>query len=351
MKVVPIPKAKALAVLHFRDLIESMEATVLALELGPASVELVDDMIIRQARENLEYSRMADFIDGDPKAILLVEFAGDTAAELEARLDGLDERMRRSGLSYSNRRFVDPADQARVWAVRKAGLGLMMNVRGPAKPLPFVEDTAVPPEALPEYVRRFDEIVREHGTSAGYYGHASVGCLHIRPLIDLTAAEDVERMVSISAHVSDLVLEYGGAMSGEHGDGLARSVWNEKMFGSRIYGAFPGGQAGVRPRGGHEPRQDSRRAVDSGEPEGHAVDAAAANRDRAGLRRGGRPRRGRADVQRSGRLPQALRNDVPVLHGHARRGTLDPRPRQRPASRHDRRPACGQPDRRAASTA
>ena len=236
--VVPIPKAKVLAVLHFRDLIESMEATVLALELGPASVELVDDMIIRQARENLEYSRMADFIDGDPKAILIVEFAGDSAAELEARLDGLEERMRRSGLSYSNRRFVDAADQARVWAVRKAGLGLMMNVPGPAKPLPFVEDTAVPPEALPEYVRRFDEIVREHGTSAGYYGHASVGCLHIRPMIDLTAAEDVERMVSIAAHVSDLVLEYGGAMSGEHGDGLARSAWNEKMFGSRIYGAF-----------------------------------------------------------------------------------------------------------------
>ena len=238
VKVVPIPKAKVLAVLHFRELIESMEATVLALELGPASVELVDDMIIRQARENLEYSRMADFIDGDPKAILLVEFAGDSAAELEARLDDLDERMGRSGLSYSNRRFVDAADQARVWAVRKAGLGLMMNVRGPAKPLPFVEDTAVPPEALPEYVRRFDEIVREHGTSAGYYGHASVGCLHIRPLIDLTAAEDIERMVSIAAHVSDLVLEYGGAMSGEHGDGLARSAWNEKMFGSRIYGAF-----------------------------------------------------------------------------------------------------------------
>ena len=238
VRVVPIPKAKVLAVLHFRELIESMEATVLALKLGPASVELVDDMIIRQARENLEYSRMADFIDGDPKAILLVEFAGDSASELEARLDDLEERMRRSGLSYSNRRFVDAADQARVWAVRKAGLGLMMNVSGPAKPLPFVEDTAVPPEALPEYVRRFDEIVREHGTSAGYYGHASVGCLHIRPLIDLTAAEDIERMVSIAAHVSDLVLEFGGAMSGEHGDGLARSAWNEKMFGSRIYGAF-----------------------------------------------------------------------------------------------------------------
>ncbi len=238
VRVVPIPRARALAVLHFRELIESMEATVLALELGPASVELVDDMIIRQARENLEYSRLADFIDGDPKAVLLVEFAGDSAAELESSMDALDERMRRSGLSYSNRRFVDPADQARVWAVRKAGLGLMMNVRGPAKPLPFVEDTAVPPEALPEYVRRFDEIVREHGTSAGYYGHASVGCLHIRPLIDPASAEDVERMVSISAHVSDLVLEYGGAMSGEHGDGLARSAWNEKMFGSRIYGAF-----------------------------------------------------------------------------------------------------------------
>ena len=249
LRIVPLPKAKALAVLHFRGLIESMEATVLTLEMGPAAVELVDSMIIRQARDNLEYSRMTDFIDGDPEVILLVEMTGESLPELEAKLDRLEERMGRSGLSYSTRRLVEPADQAKVWAVRKAGLGLMMNVRGEAKPIPFVEDTAVAPEALPEYVRRFNQIVSDHGTSAGYYGHASVGCLHIRPLINLKLAEDVERMVSIATQVSDLVLEFGGAMSGEHGDGLARSAWNEKMFGTQLYNAFREVKRAFDPKG------------------------------------------------------------------------------------------------------
>ena len=249
LKLVPLPRFKGLAVLHFRDVNESMEATVAALELEPAAVELVDEMIVRQARTNLAYSRMMDFVEGDPGALLLTEFYGDSEAEVEAKLDGIERRMAAGGLGYAVRRMSDPAQQAKVWAVRKAGLGLMMNVTGDAKPLPFVEDTAVAPEHLPEYVRRFDEIVRDHGTTAGYYGHASVGCLHIRPLIDLKRGEDVERMASISAAISDLVLEFGGAMSGEHGDGLVRSVWNEKMFGPRIYEAFRSVKAAFDPQG------------------------------------------------------------------------------------------------------
>ena len=249
LKIVPLPRFKGLAVLHFRDVNESMEATVAALELEPAAVELVDEMIVRQARSNLAYSRMMDFVEGEPGALLLTEFYGDSQAEVEARLDGIEKRMAAGGLGYAVRRITDPAQQARVWAVRKAGLGLMMNVTGDAKPLPFVEDTAVAPEHLPEYVRRFDEIVRDHGTTAGYYGHASVGCLHIRPLIDLKQGEDIGRMESISEAVSDLVLEFGGAMSGEHGDGLVRSVWNEKMFGPRIYDAFRSVKAAFDPHG------------------------------------------------------------------------------------------------------
>ncbi len=249
LKVVPLPRFKGLSVLHFRDINESMEATVAALELEPAAVELVDEMIVKQARSNLAYSRMMDFVEGDPGALLLTEFYGDSESEVESRLDDIERRMAAGGLGYAVRRMTDPAQQARVWAVRKAGLGLMMNMPGDAKPLPFVEDTAVAPEHLPEYVRRFDEIVRDHGTTAGYYGHASVGCLHIRPLIDLKSNEDVGRMESISAAVSDLVLEFGGAMSGEHGDGLVRSVWNEKMFGPRIYRAFRAVKSAFDPQG------------------------------------------------------------------------------------------------------
>ena len=238
VKIVPRPRHKALAVLHFHTLQESIEATVLTLEVDPASVELVDSMILRQARANLEYSRMMGFLEGDPEAVLLVELTGDSEAEAASKLDALERKLKRARMGYAVRRVMDEGEQARIWAVRKAGLGLMMNVPGSAKPLPFVEDTAVDPEKLPEYVRRFDEIVRSHGTTAGYYGHASVGCLHIRPLIDLKDREGVERMVAIASDVSDLVLEFGGAMSGEHGDGLVRSPWIEKMFGPKVYDAF-----------------------------------------------------------------------------------------------------------------
>ncbi len=238
VKIVPRPNHKALSVIHFNEMVESVEATVPILEVGPASVELVDSMILRQARSNLEYSRKMGFLEGDPEAVLLVELTGDSQAEVVSKLDALERSLERSRMGYAARRVMEESAQAQVWAVRKAGLGLMMNVPGSAKPLPFVEDTAVDPERLPEYVRRFDEIVRSHGTTAGYYGHASVGCLHIRPLIDLKSQEGVDRMAAIASDVSDLVLEFGGAMSGEHGDGLARSPWIEKMFGPKLYEAF-----------------------------------------------------------------------------------------------------------------
>ncbi|MCH8898689.1 MAG: anaerobic glycerol-3-phosphate dehydrogenase subunit C, partial [Chloroflexi bacterium] len=126
----------------------------------------------------------------------------------------------------------------RVWNLRKGGLGLLMSTHGDAKPIPFVEDTAVDPERLGPFVRRFDEIVRNHDTVAGYYGHASVGCMHIRPLVSLKNSDGVNKMVSIAEEISDLVKEFGGSMSGEHGDGIVRGVWTEKMFGPQIYDAF-----------------------------------------------------------------------------------------------------------------
>ena len=238
LKIVPKPKFSALSVIHFDNLIESMEATVAILEIEPAAVEHIGSMILRQAQSNLVYSRMTDFIIGEPDSLLVVELVGDSESEVLSKLDRLEEKMHRAGLGYAMPRLISPVDQAKVWNVRKAGLGLMMNVPGDAKPLPFVEDTAVAPEKLPEFVKRFDSIVKFHNTEAGYYGHAGVGCLHIRPLINVKDSDDVAKMVSISEEISDLVLEFGGSLSGEHGDGLVRSQFNEKMFGSDIYQAF-----------------------------------------------------------------------------------------------------------------
>ena len=238
LNLVPVPRNKGLAVLHFSSIGEAMEATVATLEEHPDAVEHIGSMIIQQARQSLGFSRNIGFLQGDPSDILVVEFSGESEAETRDKLDKLGERMRRNGLSFAITDLVDPAAQRRVWNMREAGLGLLMNVPGDAKPLPFVEDTAVSPEKLPEYVRRFDEIVRRHGTEAGYYGHASVGCLHIRPVVDLKRRDGIDKMYAIAAEVSDLVLEFGGAMSAEHGDGLARSEWNEKMFGPELYRAF-----------------------------------------------------------------------------------------------------------------
>ena len=238
VRLVPRPKAAALAALHFSSVIEAMEATVALLEADVTSVELVDKNILDAARGHLELARRMGFVEGDPAAVLLVEASGDTPEEARAALAHAQGLVRRRGLGSAAVIVESPAAQADVWAVRRSGLGLLMGVRGDAKPLPFVEDTAVSPEKLPEYVRRFEEIVAANGTTAAYYGHATAGCLHIRPLVNVKEEAGVEQMVRIAEEVADLVLEFGGALSGEHGDGIVRGGFTEKMFGPELYEAF-----------------------------------------------------------------------------------------------------------------
>ncbi|MDP6495152.1 MAG: FAD-linked oxidase C-terminal domain-containing protein, partial [Dehalococcoidia bacterium] len=208
------------------------------LEHSPAAVELVGRVILQQIRISLGYSRRASFIEGDPHSILLIETAGDTEPEVADKLEEIEKSLRRRGMGYAYIKMADRVEQANVWDVRKAGVGLMMGVQGQAKPIPFIEDCAVSTDQLPEYIRRIDEMIRENGTEAAYYGHASVGCIHVRPFINLKEQADVDRMYNISKGASDLVMEMGGAMSGEHGDGLLRSMWNEKVFGTTLYNAF-----------------------------------------------------------------------------------------------------------------
>ncbi len=238
INLVPRPTMTSLSVLHFAGIVEASEATTVALQHSPSSVEVMDKMVLDRSRESLGLSRSLSFIQGDPGALLVVEFYGESEDELTAKMESLKEDMARQGLGYACVNILDRAAQTSVWNLRKAGLGLLMSIHGDSKPLPFVEDTAVEPENLGEFVRRFDEIVANHGTEAAYYGHASVGCLHIRPLVNLKGAEGMARMVAIGDEISDLVREFGGAMSGEHGDGIVRGVWTEKMFGPRMYEAF-----------------------------------------------------------------------------------------------------------------
>lgn len=245
----PLPGAKALGVIQFNDLIESMRAVAPILKTEPAAVELVDKMILDQTKGSIELSKQRAWVEGDPDAVLVVEYYGESLEEISPRLDDLEKLLAEAGLGYGFRRAVSPEEQENVWNVRKAGLGLLMGIIGDAKPVAFVEDAAVDPERLPEYIEEFERIVRSHNTVAGYYAHASVGLLHIRPVVNLKSPTGVAQMRSIAEEVRDLVLEFGGAMSGEHGDGLVRSCWNEQMFGSRLYGAFRQVKRAFDPKG------------------------------------------------------------------------------------------------------
>ena len=238
LKLWDIPKAKGLAVLHFRNLREAMEATVATLEHDVTAVEHIGEIIIKQARKSLGFSRGLGFLQGEPTDILVVEMTGQNQSEVKSKLEAFQQTIQRRTATFAVTLLIETAQQRQVWAMREAGLGLMMNVQGDAKPLPFVEDTAVSPEKLPEYVQRFDEIVKKHGTEAGYYGHASVGCLHIRPLVNLKKNTGIDLMYSIADEISDLVLEFGGSLSGEHGDGIVRGAWAEKMFGPKLVQHF-----------------------------------------------------------------------------------------------------------------
>ena len=238
INLVPIPKMTALCVVHFETLVASMEAMQPILACQPTAVELIDKTILDMTRSSLEFSRVTNFIQGEPAALLAVEFYGESEAELRAHLDRLEKTLKRAGFGYAFVRCFTAEEKARVWETRKAGLGLLMGMKGDAKPVGFVEDAAVPIENLPEYVRRFDRIVTSHDTTAAYYAHASVGLLHNRPIVNLKSEADIQKMHSIAREVRNLLMELGGAMSGEHGDGLVRSEWIESMFGPQIYQAL-----------------------------------------------------------------------------------------------------------------
>ena len=239
VRLVPLPRAKAVLAIEFAELLEALEATPSILRHGPSAVEVMDRFILDYTRQNAELElRRRSFIQGDPGALLCVEFYADDASELPPRLASLEQDLRAAGYGYRYFHAVDAAAQARIWGLREAGLGLSMAMKDDNKSLSFVEDTAVAPERLRDFIARFLEIVRQHGTSAGVYAHASVGCLHVRPVVNLKTAAGVSTFASIANAISDLVLEFGGALSGEHGDGLVRSPFMRKMYGPILYDAF-----------------------------------------------------------------------------------------------------------------
>jgi len=249
LRVAPLPKQRVLCSVQFDDLLEAMTATPIILEHGPSAVELVDRFLLDQTRGRVEFEPLRNFIQGDPGAVLLVEFMGETVDELPPRMDRLEDDLTRRGLGHHVHRALAADAQSRIWTLRRAALGLTMSQTGDAKAISFVEDTAVAPEHLRNYIENFQAILAKYETQAGFYAHASVGLLHIRPVIDLKTAQGTQRFAAIANEVADLVLEYGGALSGEHGDGLVRAPFQEKMFGPTLYQAFCQVKAAFDPSG------------------------------------------------------------------------------------------------------
>ena len=235
----PIKPRKVLGICQFPDFRAAMAAAKHLVTLEPEAVELVDRTMIDLGRGIAIYRGTIDrIVIGEPDSILIVEFHGHEDAALLRRLDALEEMMGDLGFPGQVVRAVDAGFQADIAEVREAGLNIMMSMKGDGKPVSFIEDCAVDLEDLAEYTERLNAVFERHGTKGTWYAHASVGCLHVRPVLSMKDPADVARMRGIAEECFALVREYKGSHSGEHGDGIVRSEFNEVMFGPRIARAF-----------------------------------------------------------------------------------------------------------------
>ena len=234
----PVPKSKVLCTVHFADLLEAIGAVAPILQHGPSAVEIVDADIIALARKNLSVAPLCGFIQGNPKAILVVEFFGETAQAAKQKTEALAADLQNKKLGYAWPVISESAEQAKVWALRKNGLGLMLGMKGDRKPLAFIEDSCVPVEVLPAYVDEVLKFCKSCDVPVAMYAHASVGTIHVRPILNLKDQEDIDSMKAIAEFAFELVCKYGGSLSGEHGDGRVRSPKLERFFGPQVYNAL-----------------------------------------------------------------------------------------------------------------
>ncbi len=239
VKISKRPATSGLILVHFSDLLAALDSVGTFLEFQPYALELIDSAILGQAHKNPEFDQPAKWMSKpETRAILIVELSAESDTELRDRISNFTNNFPKNSQCLGCDVVSDARDMATVWRLRKASLGLLMARRANTKAIAFLEDMAVPPDQLGSFVRDFREYTGQFGTECGIYGHAGAGCIHIRPMLDLRKTHDVEVMVRMMEDISDLAIQYGGAISGEHGDGLVRSWLNEKLFGPKIYGAF-----------------------------------------------------------------------------------------------------------------
>ena len=235
LNLVPLPpKEKALICVHCHSVAESLIANLIALKYEPGSVELMDKAIMDCTRDNITQRQNRFFIEGDPGAILIIEFARDTREEIMDIYSALETEMRSSGLGY-HFPIIFPPDVKKVWDLRKAGLGVLSNYPGDRKPVPVTEDTAITPAVLPEYIKEFDQLLARLGLDCVYYAHVGSGELHLRPVLNLKDPADVELFHTVALETAKLVKKFNGSLSGEHGDGRLRGEFIPLMLGEQNY--------------------------------------------------------------------------------------------------------------------
>jgi len=240
LQLVPTPPQTALAILHFKSPHAALAAVPVILEVEPSAVELLDHLSLTRCREVPQYARMMqNFLEGEPNCVLITEFYGESDAQLRHKIERLKKHLPAQGVAAEPITVAwTPQQQNEVWTVRKVGLGFLMSLKGDYKPIPFIEDAAVPVEHLADYVTKIEQFCKDLGTEVAYYAHASAGCLHIRPLVNTKVATEIAKLPQIGAFSVDLLRGYGGALSSEHGDGRSRSWLNESFFGPELYGLY-----------------------------------------------------------------------------------------------------------------
>ena len=236
--LVTVPEKTALALYCFDGLVDAMEAVPEALEFDVSAVELMDDEVFRLAAGSDGYSEYVGHIPEGTAAALMLEYDSEVHDDFEAAIAATNDHFVAGGNAFDVVEAYSEKAQKDIWELRKAAIPLLMSLEGDPKPYPFIEDATVPPGELAEYVQKFEGLLDDHGTSAAYFAHAGSGTLHIRPILNLKEEGGIKKMHSITDDVTDLVLEHHGAFSGEHGDGMARTEFNPKMYGEDLWNAF-----------------------------------------------------------------------------------------------------------------
>lgn len=248
LKLSTLPKHRVMGVCHFPDFRAAMETTQHLVALNPVAVELVDNNVLVLGADIPMFVRtLSDITKGTPNCLLLVEFAGDDLDDLRKDLKRLDQCMADYGFADAVVEVIEPHRQKSVWDVREACLNIMMSMKGDGKPVSFIEDCAVPLEHLADYTDAVTAVFERHGTRGTWYAHASVGCLHVRPILNMKDADGVRRMRAIAEETADLVHKYKGSFSGEHGDGISRSEFVEPLFGGQLTRTFEAVKDGFDP--------------------------------------------------------------------------------------------------------